>query len=178
MSPTAVLWGGVLTFKQLSEFNLLQCFKTCPWAMVSLQWYQMALSFALVNECTCVFTCAHTRALLLCVCVFLLFSLFRPPCRHNPGIYEITRAHLCSGGSHLGSDEASAGNHLGSTQSSFHSTSLVLSTLRPKLFTSKEARTLNCVSVSLWNSSRFRSSSTARGWRRHFLHTQKQHWLQ
>lgn len=50
----------------------------------------------------------------------------RPPCRHNPSVYEITRAHLCSGGSHLGSEEASAGNHLGSTRRALQPASPVL----------------------------------------------------
>lgn len=66
--------------------------------------------------------------------VCFTFSGSCPLCRHNPSIYEITKAHLCSGGSHLGSKEASTGNHLGSALSSFLSTSPFLSTLRPNLF--------------------------------------------
>lgn len=118
-----------------------------PSGQVSLQWYQMALSFVLVNDCACVCACTHT-GMALSVCVFCLFSLFHPLCRHNPSVYEITRAHLCSGGSHLGSEEASAGNHLGSTQSSFHSASPVLSTLWPKLFTLKGERSqISCLCI-------------------------------
>ena len=95
------------------------------------------------------------------VCMRTLpFSLIRPLCRHNPSVYEITRAHLCSGGSHFGSEEASAGNHLGSTQSSFHSASPVPSTLWPKLFTLKGRGTKIhvWVFIQLWNSV-FRSNS-------------------
>lgn len=122
-----------------------------PSGQVSLQWYQMALSFVLVNDWACVCACTHT-CMALSVCVFCLFSLFHPLCRHNPSVYEITRAHLCSGGSHLGSEEASAGNHLGSTQSSFHSASPVLLTLWPKLFTLKGGRSqIFRVFVKFWN---------------------------
>lgn len=135
-----------------------------PSGQVSLQWYQMALSFVLVNDRACVCACAHTR-MALSVCVFCLFSLFRPLCRHNPGVYEITRAHLCSSGSHLGSEEASAGNHLGSTQSSFHSASPVLSTLWPKLFTLKGGGTqISFVCVCICKTSVFRLSSSALRW--------------
>lgn len=70
-------------------------------------------------------------------CFFFPFSFSRPLCQHNPSIYEITRAHLCSGGSHLGSNETSAGNHLGSTESSLPSTFSVLSALWANLFTLK-----------------------------------------
>lgn len=102
---------------------------------------------------------AHTR-IAFCVCVFNLFSLFCPLCRHNPSVYEITRAYLCFGGSHLGSEDASAGNHLGSTQSSFHSASSVLSTLWLKLFTLKGGRTqILCICKNS-----FFGSNWALGW--------------
>lgn len=94
--------------------------------------------------CMCLHAHAHGS-----VCMRILpFSLFYPLYQHNPSVYEITRAHLCSGGSHLGSKEASTGNHLGSTQSSFHSASSVLSTLWPKLFTLKRGgNEILCVCV-------------------------------
>lgn len=96
------------------------------------------------------------------VCMRILpFSLFHPLCRHNPSVYEIIRAHLCSGGSHLGSEEASTGNHLGSTQSSFHSASSVLSTLWPKLFILKGGgNQIPCVCVCICKVSQIKLLTT------------------
>lgn len=83
----------------------------------------------------CLGTHTHPQLLSQCVLFPSIFSFStppphqptsRPPCRHNPSVYEITRAHLCSGGSHLGSEEASAGNHLGSMRRSPQPTSPVL----------------------------------------------------
>lgn len=132
-----------------------------PVGQVSLQWHQMALSFVLVNDAACVFACTHT-CIALSICVFCLFSLFRPLCRHNPSVYEITRAHLCSGGSHLGAGEASAGNHLGSTQSSLHSAFPVRSTLWPKLFTLKGGQTACVVCLCICKTHSIQNSSALR----------------
>lgn len=105
--------------------------------------------FCTCDWSVCICLHAHMHSFAYAVCAYCLFSLFRPLCRHNPSVYEITRAHLCSGGSHLGAEEASAGNHLGSTQCSFHSAFAVRSTLWRKPFTLKGGETQTACVVCL-----------------------------
>lgn len=68
------------TFKQLSELNLLQ-FYNAPLGLVSLQWYQMALSFVLVSDSASVFLRTYTcTAMSVCVFFVLFFPRFSVHC--------------------------------------------------------------------------------------------------
>lgn len=75
-----------LTFKRLSELNLLRFYNT-PLGLVSLERYQMALSFALVNGGAGVFrlgTYTHPQLLSQCVLFPSISSFSLPPTNQPP----------------------------------------------------------------------------------------------
>lgn len=99
------------------------CFslKTFPWTRFHFAAAKLQ-SFVLWKIQTGADVCSCIDIAFTSMCFFLpFFPVFVSCAQHNPSIYEITKAHLCSSESHLGSKEASTGNHLGSVLSSFPS---------------------------------------------------------
>lgn len=133
--------------------------------MVSLQLYQMALCFVLVNECTCVFTCtrAHTHTLSFVRMRSLLF-LFSVHCVDTiPAFMRLPEPICVPTGAILAQMRPPLGTIWALLKAV--STPPPLSSAhcdQSYLLWRKEE--LWILSVSLWNSWCFRSSSKARGW--------------